>query len=592
MGSYRSNYQDYHPYPLPDMPPLPRGPPPPPNWYGQSDSYRPMNSDYYPQDHVPRSEFSFRNRNDAPKYPQEQDYSRSQTQYDAGDQDYSRNAQPAPYARKNDMRPRPRNNHRDDVNLNRPRRGNNHNSRPYKVAPADRPLLRRQNDGGNSPDQMLGMATGQVKFMAAGDISDSEEEQMDESGSEKENHEDLRTASCVNDGYEERRGSEPPAKRRATANGTRDGTSEPKWSNPDPYTVLPPVDDEQRKRKDVVKLIRKARRDADDAKDGQYNQVAANDDFISFSMDDDSAVIEDAPSSPSADWRVEYGVGVPGAPSQPRAFSHLQNLHNQANGAPGTNHPTPIADAMGPPPGLVQASTTPSNIPEEFVLDTTPFDGRDLSTNTQDDALGNRKRTHNDVIKGTSSRPMPNVKKGSMVKQTGSLLQEWVPSPVVDPTPWLQRTGLLTTNAGFRLHKEICDFYEFVKPQEFEQVMREELITRLQKVVSENFPHGSVHCFGSYAAGLYLPTADIDVVVVSNSYRSTGHKVLCQSNPQMYRFGDFLETTGMAAHGSVEVITHAKVPIVKFIDRITAIRIDVSFENDTGINANETPCRS
>jgi len=44
----------------------------------------------------------------------------------------------------------------------------------------------------------------------------------------------------------------------------------------------------------------------------------------------------------------------------------------------------------------------------------------------------------------------------------------------------------------------------------------------------------------------------------------------------------------MAEHGSVEVIVGAKVPLVKFVDRITTIKVDISFENDTGIKANDT----
>jgi len=107
-------------------------------------------------------------------------------------------------------------------------------------------------------------------------------------------------------------------------------------------------------------------------------------------------------------------------------------------------------------------------------------------------------------------------------------------------------------------------------------------------VIDDEVPHASVHCFGSFAAGLYLPTADMDVVVISNSFRSSSQKVICQSNTQMFKFGKFLESSGLAAQGSVEVITQAKVPIIKFVDRITAIRIDVSFENDTGIIANDT----
>jgi non-canonical poly(A) RNA polymerase PAPD5/7 len=458
MDKYRPNYQDYPPPPPPpDMPPLPRGPPPPLSWNGHGDSYRPSDSRYYPQERIPQSDFTFRNDNYAPHYPREQDHPRDmqpgQSQYATRENDYSRGAQPTQYARQGDNRPRARNSHRDDANINRPRRGNHQNNRPYKVAPADRPLLRRQNDGGNSPEQMLGMATGQAKFMAAGDVSDSGEEQMELSDSEvgqvEENHEQLATPNTAGSEHPDEEASERPTKRRATATGSRDGASEPKWSNPDPYTVLPPVDDEQRKRKDVVKLIRKARKDADDGKTGEHNQVAANDDFISFGMDDgmddEPTTIDEAPSSPRPDWREEYGPGVPGAPSEPRAFSHLQNLHNQNNGAPGTNGHTVLADSMGPPPGLAQAPTAPPSLPEQVVLDTYPFESEDTSN-----SFGNRKRNHDCISKSESGRPMQKSKKSPPVQANGSILADWVPSPELDPTPWLQRPGFLTANAGFR----------------------------------------------------------------------------------------------------------------------------------------------
>ncbi len=137
-----------------------------------------------------------------------------------------------------------------------------------------------------------------------------------------------------------------------------------------------------------------------------------------------------------------------------------------------------------------------------------------------------------------------------------------------------------------RLHKEICDFYDFVKPQHFEQTVRQELLSRLQSIVVKEIPNASVMCFGSFAAGMYLPNADMDVVIVSNSYRTTGLKVICQSRNQLGRFSDFVRSSNLGT--SVETIASAKVPLVKFIDRLTGIRVDVSFENDTGILANGT----
>ena len=105
--------------------------------------------------------------------------------------------------------------------------------------------------------------------------------------------------------------------------------------------------------------------------------------------------------------------------------------------------------------------------------------------------------------------------------------------------------------------------------------------------VRHEMPNCDVHCFGSFAAGLYLPNADMDVVVISQSFRNYGDKSACQSNSKMRAFGRYIEGT-VAEKGSVECITGAKVPIIKFVDRTTAIRVDMSFENDTGIVANDT----
>lgn len=99
---------------------------------------------------------------------------------------------------------------------------------------------------------------------------------------------------------------------------------------------------------------------------------------------------------------------------------------------------------------------------------------------------------------------------------------------------------------------------------------------------------GTVRCFGSFAAGLYLPNADMDIVINSDAFRSTGQGVICQTKNKLHKFGQFIRGSRMAQEGSVEVIASAKVPIIKFVDRVTAIKVDVSFESDTGLVANDT----
>lgn len=56
----------------------------------------------------------------------------------------------------------------------------------------------------------------------------------------------------------------------------------------------------------------------------------------------------------------------------------------------------------------------------------------------------------------------------------------------------------------------------------------------------------------------------------------------------MRQFGRFLDVKKIPAPGSIEVISRAKVPIIKYVDGLTGLKVDISFENDTGIIANKT----
>lgn len=144
-----------------------------------------------------------------------------------------------------------------------------------------------------------------------------------------------------------------------------------------------------------------------------------------------------------------------------------------------------------------------------------------------------------------------------------------------------------------RLHKEICDFFEFVRPHDHEIKLRRELVQRVQRALRSitNMAASKdvdVRSFGSFASGLYLPTADMDLVAVSPSYMRTGVKAYCQTKTQIFKLAGKLPSSGLAAPASVNPIVGAKVPIVKLTDKITGIKIDISFESDGGLRANNT----
>jgi non-canonical poly(A) RNA polymerase PAPD5/7 len=113
------------------------------------------------------------------------------------------------------------------------------------------------------------------------------------------------------------------------------------------------------------------------------------------------------------------------------------------------------------------------------------------------------------------------------------------------------------------------------------------LIDDLRHAVQGFWRDADVLPFGSFPAGLYLPTADMDLVVVSRDYMSGGYgRYTAKSS--LFRLRSMLVDKRIAAYNSVEVISKAKVPLVKYIDQYTGLRIDVSFENDTGLIANKT----
>lgn len=132
------------------------------------------------------------------------------------------------------------------------------NPRPFRSM-ASRPLLSQQDRG---DQQVLRDTTAADRFRNLDELTDSEEDAMSES--EDESH--------------------VPKKARVSHDDSPTITAAPKWSNPDPYTALPPATEGTGKRTDVLKLIRKAKVANDKEKEEKNMQ---DQDFISFDFDDD-----------------------------------------------------------------------------------------------------------------------------------------------------------------------------------------------------------------------------------------------------------------------------------------------------------------
>lgn len=100
---------------------------------------------------------------------------------------------------------------------------------------------------------------------------------------------------------------------------------------------------------------------------------------------------------------------------------------------------------------------------------------------------------------------------------------------------------------------------------------------------------GELKAFGSYAAGLYLPTGDMDLVYFTDTYKPGGRPkdVKAESSRLVHLFSRFLREERISK-GPIVSIAKAKVPIIKFVDKISGLKIDLSFNNDTGVVAIDT----
>ncbi|XP_023816071.1 non-canonical poly(A) RNA polymerase PAPD7 isoform X2 [Oryzias latipes] len=138
-------------------------------------------------------------------------------------------------------------------------------------------------------------------------------------------------------------------------------------------------------------------------------------------------------------------------------------------------------------------------------------------------------------------------------------------------TPW----KTMTYSAGIRgLHEEVMDFYKYMSPRPEEAAMRKEVVKRIETIIKEQWPSADVQIFGSFSTGLYLPTSDIDLVVFGKWER-----------PPLQELEQALRKHNVAEPFSIKVLDKATVPIIKLTDQETEVKVDISFNVETGVKA-------
>ena len=438
-------------------------------------------------------------------------------------------------------------------------RGDQYRRRPQgQFTAASRPVL--QMHRGGTPDQLEGMqesVDNAPRFRNVEEMSDSEEEVMQESDVEGE-EQSLVQVDTEDLGVPKSTQSQPP-----------------KWSNPELYTALPPTQETSKKRVDVVKLIRKARV-TNDQKNNATRQLAQNEDFVSFDFED----------------KQKRSIAPSNAPSGPRAV--LSSLNGQV--ASGDNPESVKYPEVGNSVAVKIERGKRKRSDEDEITPPEPKRTKVFKSSVPDGSIRHEWMSRGNSVPWATEL---HLTANPAFRQVTNFLPDYGSLSVPSSVGYFYWSRLSVLNfsdfSSFcfallihsRLHKEICDFYDFVKPQDFEQSMRLDLLDRIRRSMQEYTRACYVHSFGSFAAGLYLPDADMDIVVVTDSFTK-------ESIPQIgfgrsiYNISKWVVANGLAKNGSVETIAKAKVPLVKFVDRLTGIRVDMSFENMTGIQANTT----
>lgn len=126
------------------------------------------------------------------------------------------------------------------------------------------------------------------------------------------------------------------------------------------------------------------------------------------------------------------------------------------------------------------------------------------------------------------------------------------------------------------LHEEIEDFFSYMCPSTEEHNLRLRVVKRIEQIINELWPDSKVEVFGSFRTGLYLPTSDIDLVVIGN-----------WSNLPLRTLERALLDQNIAEPSSIKVLDKASVPIVKLTDKETEIKVDISFNMNSGVKSAE-----
>ncbi|XP_024524838.1 non-canonical poly(A) RNA polymerase PAPD5 [Selaginella moellendorffii] len=141
--------------------------------------------------------------------------------------------------------------------------------------------------------------------------------------------------------------------------------------------------------------------------------------------------------------------------------------------------------------------------------------------------------------------------------------------------PWMEARETTFRSPVLQLHQEILDFCTFISPTVEEEAERAAAINRISNAIKSLWSHCKIEIFGSYATGLYLPTSDIDAVILDSGCDRIVSGLRAIS----------IELRKRKLARKITIISKARVPIIKFVESTSGISFDISFDLRNGPEA-------